>query len=64
MWREFGERMLRRSFRNKVNDVTGICRKLLKEKLYDLHSSANITGKINKYKVKWAGNKARMKNKK
>jgi len=56
----FENRVLRRIFGPKRNEVTGDWRKLHKEELNDLYSSPNI-GRLNKSRrLRWAGHVARM----
>jgi hypothetical protein len=53
----FENRVLRRIFGPKRNEVTGGWRKLHNEELHNLYSSPNIM-RIIKYKMKWAGHAA------
>jgi hypothetical protein len=55
----FENRVLRRIFGPKRNEVTGKWRKLLNEELHILYSSPNILGRSNK-EMRWAGHVARM----
>jgi hypothetical protein len=58
--RVFGNRVLRRIFGPKRNEVTGEWRKLHKEELHDLYSSPSIIRIIKSRKMRWAGHVARM----
>jgi len=58
--RVFENRVLRRIFRPKRNDVTGECRKLHNEELKDLYSSPHIVRVIRLRRMRWAGHVARM----
>ena len=60
MLRVFGNRVLRKIFRPKTGGVTGECRKLHKEELYDLCSSPNIIRVIKSETMRWAGHIALM----
>jgi hypothetical protein len=53
-------RMLRRIFRSKRDEVTGEWRKLRNEELNALYSSPNIVRVIKSNKMRWAGHVARM----
>jgi hypothetical protein len=56
----FENRVLRRIFGPKRDEVTGGWRKLHNEKLHDLYSSPSIV-KVNKARrMRWAGHVARM----
>jgi hypothetical protein len=56
----FENRVLRRIFGTKRNEVTGELRKLLNEKLHDLYSSPRIVRIIKSRMMRWAGHVARM----
>jgi len=58
--REFEDRVLRRIFGPKRDEVTGEWRKLHNEKLNDLYSSLNIFRVIKSRRMRWAGHVARM----
>jgi hypothetical protein len=58
--RLFGNRMLRRIFVPKRDEVTGEWRKLHNEKLNDLYCSPNIVRVIKSRRMRWAGHVARM----
>jgi hypothetical protein len=53
-------RVLRRTFGPKRDEVTEALRKLHNEKLNDLYSSPNIIRVIRSRIIKWAGHLARM----
>jgi hypothetical protein len=53
-------RVLRRIFGRKRDEVTGERRKLHNEELHILYSSQNITWKIKSRRMRWAGHVARM----
>jgi len=55
-------RVLRRVFGPKRDEVTGEWRKLNSEALNDLHSSPSIIGVIKSRRMRWAGHVARMGN--
>ena len=58
--RVFENRVLRRIFGLKGDEVTGEWRKLHKEELHDLYSSPNIF-RVRKWRrMRWAGHLARM----
>jgi hypothetical protein len=56
----FENRMLRRIFGSKRDDVTGQWRKLHNEELCDLYSSPSIIRIIKSRRMRWAGQVARM----
>jgi len=58
--RVFENRVLRRIFGIKRDEVTGEWRKLYNEKLNDLYSSPNIVRAIKQRRKRWAGRVARM----
>jgi hypothetical protein len=58
--RVFENRVLRRIFGPKRDEVTGGWRKLHNEELYDLYSSPNIVRVIKPRRMRWAGHVARM----
>jgi hypothetical protein len=58
--RVFENRVLRRIFGPKRNEVTGEWRKLHNEELRDLYSSPSIIRIIKSRKMKWACHVARM----
>jgi hypothetical protein len=53
-------RMLRRIFGLRRDEVTGDWRKLRNEELHNLYSSPNIIRMIKSRRVKWAGHVAQM----
>jgi hypothetical protein len=57
--RVYGNRLLRRIFGPKRDEVTEELRKLHNEELYDLYCSPNIA-RVIKLRMRWAGNIARM----
>jgi hypothetical protein len=59
----FENRVLRRIFGPKTNEVTGRWRKLHNKELHDLYSSPNIFGMIKSRRVRWTGHVARMEEK-
>jgi hypothetical protein len=56
----FENRVLRRIFGPKRDEVTGEWRKLLNEELHDLYSSPSIIRIIKARRMRWAGHVARM----
>jgi hypothetical protein len=56
----FENRLLRRIFGPKRDEVTGECRILHNEELYDLYSSPNIIRVIKSRKIRWTGHVGRM----
>jgi hypothetical protein len=58
--RVFENRVLRRIFGPKKDEVTGEWRRLHKKELYALYSSPNIIRVIKSRRVRWAGHVARM----
>ena len=58
--RVFENRVLRRIFGSKRDGVTGEWRKLRNEELNDLYCSPNIVRLIKSRRMRWAGNIARM----
>jgi hypothetical protein len=53
-------RVLRRIFRSKKDEVTGEWRKLHIEELHNWYSSPNVIGQIKSRRMRWAGHVARM----
>jgi hypothetical protein len=62
--RVFENRVLRRIFGPKRDEVTGEWRKLLNKELHDLYSSPSIIRKIKPRRMRWAGHVTRMGDKK
>jgi hypothetical protein len=56
----FENRVLRRIFGPKWDEVTGEWRKLHNKELHDLYSSPSIIRIINSRRIRWAGHVARM----
>jgi transcription termination factor 2 len=56
----FENRVLRRIFGPKRDEVTGDWRKLHNEELHNLYSSPNIIRMIKSRRMRWAGHVARM----
>jgi hypothetical protein len=59
----FENRVLRRIFGPKRDEVTGEWRKLHREELRDLYSSPSIIRIIKSRRIRWAGHVARMEEK-
>jgi hypothetical protein len=59
----FENRVLRRIFGPKRDEVTGGWRKLHNEGLYNLCSSPNIIRMIKRKRMRWAGHVARIEEK-
>jgi hypothetical protein len=55
-----GNRVLRRIFGPKRDEVTGDWRKLHNEELHNLYSSPNIIRMMESRRTRWAGNVERM----
>ena len=60
MLRVFENRVLRRVFGSKRDEVTGEWRKLHNEELSDLYSLPNIVRVVKSRRMRWAGHVARM----
>jgi hypothetical protein len=58
--RVFENKVLRRIFGPKKDEVTGGCKKLHNEELHDLYSSPSIIRTIKSRRMRWAGHVARM----
>jgi hypothetical protein len=58
--RVFENRLLRRIFGPKSDEVTGECRRLHNNELYALYSSPNIIRVIKSRRLRWTGHVARM----
>jgi hypothetical protein len=58
--RVFENRVLRRIFGPKRDEVTGEWRKLHNEELHILFSSLNIIGQIKSRRMRWAGHVSRV----
>jgi hypothetical protein len=58
--RVFENRVLRRIFGPKVDEVVGDWRKLHNEELHNLYSSPNIIRTIKSRRMRWTGHVARM----
>jgi hypothetical protein len=56
----FGNKVLRRIFGPKRDEVTGESRKLHNEELHDLYSSPSIIRMMKSRRMRWAGHVARM----
>jgi hypothetical protein len=59
--RVFENRVLRRVFGPKRDEVTGEWRKLHKEEVNDLYSLPNIVRVVKSRRMRWAGHVARMR---
>jgi hypothetical protein len=59
-FRVLENRVLRRVFRPKRDEVTGEWRKLHKDELNDLYSLSNIVRVVKSRRMRWAGHVARM----
>jgi hypothetical protein len=58
--RVFENRVLKRVFEPKSNEVTGDWRKLYNDELNDLYSLPNIVHVVKSIRMRWAGHVARM----
>jgi hypothetical protein len=58
--RVFENRVLRRIFGLKRDEVTGKWRKILNEELHNLYCSPSIVRMIKSRRMKWAGHVVRM----
>jgi hypothetical protein len=56
----FENRVLRRIFGPKRDEVTGEWRKFYNRELHNLYSSPDITRQIKSRRMRWAGHAARM----
>jgi hypothetical protein len=56
----FENRVLRRMFVPKRDEVTGEWRKLHNEELHNLYSSPDIIRQVKSRRMRWAGHEARM----
>jgi hypothetical protein len=56
--RVFENRVLRRIFELRMNEVTGDWRELHNEELHNLYSSPNIIRTIKSLRMRWAGHVA------
>jgi hypothetical protein len=56
----FENRVLRRIFGTKMDEVIGDCRKLHNEELRNFYSSPNIIRMLKSMRMRWAGHVARM----
>jgi hypothetical protein len=60
----FENRVLRRIFGTKRDDVTGVWRKLRTKELHNLYSSSSIIRMMKSRRIKWTGHVTRMGEKK
>jgi hypothetical protein len=58
--RVFENKVMRKTFGSKRDEVTGSCRKLHNEELHNLYSSRSTIKMIMSRRMKWAGHVARM----
>jgi hypothetical protein len=58
--RVFENKLLRRIFGSRRDEVTGYCRRLYNVELNDLYSSRNIVRVIKSRRMRWAGHIARI----
>ncbi|KAJ4432244.1 hypothetical protein ANN_20860 [Periplaneta americana] len=58
--RMFENKVLRKIFQNKRDEVTGVWRKLYNAELHALHSSPDIVRNIKSRRLRWAGHVAHM----
>jgi hypothetical protein len=58
--RVFQNRVLRKIFGPKRDELTGDWGRLRNDDLYDLHSSTNIFREMKSIRMRWAGNGAHM----
>jgi hypothetical protein len=56
----FENKVLRRTFGPKRDEVIGGCRKLHNEELHDLYSSPSINRMIKSRRIRWEGHVAQM----
>jgi hypothetical protein len=56
----FGNMVMRRIFRTKRDEVTGGWRKVHNEELHNLYSSPSVIRMFKSRRMRWAGNVARM----
>jgi hypothetical protein len=56
----FENRVLRRIFGRKRDEVVGECRKMHNEEVHNLYSSPNIIRIMKSMRMRWAGHVARM----
>jgi hypothetical protein len=59
----FENRVLRRIFGEKLDEVTGEWRKLLNKELRDLYSSPSIIRMIKSRRMRWAGHLVQIRKK-